>query len=78
MHQLGRTYEGLILLDNDGTPISVEAARIVQRERPEVRIGERARRALDGYLRELGLTPAQRSRIAMPKLPWKDSLLDHA
>jgi hypothetical protein len=72
----GRTYESLVILDAEGAPVSVDAATVVRKARPEVVIMERARRALDGYLARLGISPADRARLHVPEARRPESLLD--
>ena len=74
----GLTYQSLVMLDQEGRPVSADAAKILMKEHPASKIADRERRACTAAASRLGLTPTMRAKIVAhpPNAPAKPSLLD--
>lgn len=63
----GLTYQSLVMLDGDGKPVSVDAAKILMKEHPAAKIAARERAACVKAAIDLGLSPTVRARIISTK-----------
>ena len=74
----GLTYQSLIMLDNEGKPVSADAAKILMKEHPASKIANRERTACMRAASNLGLTPTMRAKLMSfsPAPQSETSLLD--
>lgn len=64
------------ILKRDGLTFKMENTGYIQ-QRPEVAIAQKAAMLCKGFLTEFGLTPASRSRIAVPAREKADPLMEY-
>lgn len=63
IHQFGATYEAMVLLGEDGKPITPDAAKIVIKARPECKLMRDSRQDVYRFSTLLGLDPSSRGRL---------------